>query len=207
MYLQDGWKEFLRDNSLGDNEFLVFRYDGNLCFNVKIFDKSGCKRADVPVAGKRRRGRPRKPLQLRPSKHSEIDQHLPDCKSENAEEMKGKGIGVKIETGETELPVEAKEANSGSKRRFGRKGSLNEESIPKSFSKKHLPQSKSKIVLQNPEGRAWLVNMVPRASGHSYSFSEGWRAFVSDNLLKSGDGCIFGLVDRQEMKVHFFRSE
>lgn len=72
IYLQDGWKKFLRDHSLGDNEFLLFRYDGNMCFNAQIFDKNGCERydefimdnhkhqdANVPEV-KRKRGRPRK---------------------------------------------------------------------------------------------------------------------------------------------------
>ena len=63
-YLQKGWKEFMKENSLGDNEFLTFRYDGNMQFYVKIFNKSGVKREAVPVSGnsngKRARGRPRK---------------------------------------------------------------------------------------------------------------------------------------------------
>ena len=70
VYLQDGWQQFLQDNSLGDREFLLFRYDGNMCFNVQIFEKSGCERLDMSVNEKdkesavpevkRKRGRPRK---------------------------------------------------------------------------------------------------------------------------------------------------
>lgn len=70
MYFQDGWQQFLKDNSLGDREFLLFRYDGNLCFNVAIFKKNGCERYEMPVTGKHqevavtegkgKRGRPRK---------------------------------------------------------------------------------------------------------------------------------------------------
>lgn len=44
VFLQDGWLKFLRDNSLGDNEFLLFTYDGNMCFTVQIFNKNGCER-------------------------------------------------------------------------------------------------------------------------------------------------------------------
>ena len=63
-YLQKGWKEFMKENNLGDNEFLMFRYDGNMQFYVKIFNKSGVKREAAPVSvsgysnGKRARGRP-----------------------------------------------------------------------------------------------------------------------------------------------------
>ncbi|KAL6347956.1 hypothetical protein AAG906_037685 [Vitis piasezkii] len=79
MYLQDGWQQFLKDNSLGDREFLLFRYDGNMCFNVQIFEKNGCERVGMSVTGKhqefavaegkRKRGRPRKiPLGSTPLK-------------------------------------------------------------------------------------------------------------------------------------------
>ncbi|KAK9684987.1 hypothetical protein RND81_10G247700 [Saponaria officinalis] len=43
-YIDDGWTKVMHDNDLGDKEFLVFRYDGNLCFNLQIFEKSGCQR-------------------------------------------------------------------------------------------------------------------------------------------------------------------
>ncbi|KAJ4954040.1 hypothetical protein NE237_030872 [Protea cynaroides] len=44
MYFQDGWQEFVSTHSLGDSEFLLFRYDGNMKFRVLIFDKSGCEK-------------------------------------------------------------------------------------------------------------------------------------------------------------------
>ena len=64
-YLQEGWKEFMKENNLGDNEFLIFRYDGNMQFYVKIFDKSGVIKPAAPVSdinnGKRGcLGRPKK---------------------------------------------------------------------------------------------------------------------------------------------------
>ncbi|XP_077218927.1 B3 domain-containing protein Os01g0723500-like isoform X2 [Tasmannia lanceolata] len=46
-YLQDGWQEFAKAHSLRVSEFLVFRYDGNMRFNVLIFDKTVCEREDI----------------------------------------------------------------------------------------------------------------------------------------------------------------
>ncbi|XP_062019973.1 B3 domain-containing protein Os11g0197600-like isoform X1 [Rosa rugosa] len=71
IYLKEGWQEFLRDNSLGDSEFLVFGYDGNMHFSIDIFEKDCCKRTKAPALRrhqqstfinntKRPRGRPRK---------------------------------------------------------------------------------------------------------------------------------------------------
>ena len=71
-YLQKGWKQFMKENNLGDSEFLTVRYDGNMQFYVKIFDKSGVQRLAALVSGnrtqegtrvsngKRAQGRPRK---------------------------------------------------------------------------------------------------------------------------------------------------
>jgi hypothetical protein len=44
IYLQDGWKHYFEDHSLGDNEFLLFKYNGELCFDVIILGKDGCER-------------------------------------------------------------------------------------------------------------------------------------------------------------------
>ncbi|XP_056160970.1 B3 domain-containing protein Os01g0723500-like [Syzygium oleosum] len=69
MYLQDGWRKFHIDNSLGNKEFLLFKYDGKRSFEVQIYDPTGLERVDIPVtksketnlhSEKRPRGRPRK---------------------------------------------------------------------------------------------------------------------------------------------------
>ncbi|XP_077218016.1 B3 domain-containing protein Os01g0723500-like isoform X2 [Tasmannia lanceolata] len=46
-YLQDGWQEFAKAHSLRVSEFLVFRYEGNMRFSVRIFDKTACGREDI----------------------------------------------------------------------------------------------------------------------------------------------------------------
>ncbi|KAL9227623.1 hypothetical protein vseg_003291 [Gypsophila vaccaria] len=43
-YIDDGWTQVMHDNNLGDKEFLVFKYDGDLCFTLHIFENSGCER-------------------------------------------------------------------------------------------------------------------------------------------------------------------
>ncbi|KAJ4843716.1 hypothetical protein Tsubulata_024563, partial [Turnera subulata] len=39
-----GWPKFVRDHSLGEHDFLIFRYTGNSSFKVEIFSKTGCER-------------------------------------------------------------------------------------------------------------------------------------------------------------------
>ncbi|KAE8784056.1 B3 domain-containing protein [Hordeum vulgare] len=43
MYLDRGWKQFVRAYDLGIGYFLVFRYDGNATFVVKVFDTTMCR--------------------------------------------------------------------------------------------------------------------------------------------------------------------
>ncbi|XP_039121995.1 B3 domain-containing protein Os01g0723500-like [Dioscorea cayenensis subsp. rotundata] len=46
-FLCGGWAEFAEDHALREYEFLVFRYDGDFCFTVKIFGVNACEREDL----------------------------------------------------------------------------------------------------------------------------------------------------------------
>ncbi|XP_043721389.1 B3 domain-containing protein Os11g0197600-like [Telopea speciosissima] len=43
-FFQDGWPMFVRDHSIQVGDFIVFKYDGESQFSVRIFDKSGCEK-------------------------------------------------------------------------------------------------------------------------------------------------------------------
>lgn len=36
-----GWKNFVRDNALGNNEFITFNHKGKMHFTVNIFKQNG----------------------------------------------------------------------------------------------------------------------------------------------------------------------
>ncbi|KAF3786337.1 putative B3 domain-containing protein [Nymphaea thermarum] len=44
MFFHNGWRAFVEHHSLEVEEFLVFRYDGDMRFDVKIFYRSGCEK-------------------------------------------------------------------------------------------------------------------------------------------------------------------
>ncbi|KAK1273737.1 hypothetical protein QJS04_geneDACA021887 [Acorus gramineus] len=46
LFFENGWQEFVRDHSIKCGDVLVFRYDGDSHFKVKLFDSSGCERED-----------------------------------------------------------------------------------------------------------------------------------------------------------------
>lgn len=49
IFIEDGWQQFIEDNSLGNNEFLVFKYVGNMRFSIKIFEVDGLERVNEPI--------------------------------------------------------------------------------------------------------------------------------------------------------------
>lgn len=42
IYFQKGWSEFAKAHDLHAGYFVVFRYEGNMIFKVKVFDTTGC---------------------------------------------------------------------------------------------------------------------------------------------------------------------
>lgn len=71
VFMEEGWEEFARDNSMKNSDFLLFEYDGNMRFSVKIFDPNGVERIGTSSIrmpqessgisiGRRPKGRPRK---------------------------------------------------------------------------------------------------------------------------------------------------
>ncbi|KAH7852507.1 hypothetical protein Vadar_025700 [Vaccinium darrowii] len=50
LYLQEGWQQFVHDNSLEFGDFLLFYYGGNAQFYVKIYGKNNClKKVSEPT--------------------------------------------------------------------------------------------------------------------------------------------------------------
>ncbi|KAI8542296.1 hypothetical protein RHMOL_Rhmol08G0127600 [Rhododendron molle] len=44
LYFQEGWQQFVHDNSLVFGDFLIFYYGGNAQFYTKIYGKNGCRK-------------------------------------------------------------------------------------------------------------------------------------------------------------------
>ncbi|KAJ0011045.1 hypothetical protein Pint_34526 [Pistacia integerrima] len=47
VYFASGWQQFVKDNSLVSGDFLVFQYNDDNGFNVKILAKSGCEKNET----------------------------------------------------------------------------------------------------------------------------------------------------------------
>ena len=53
VYFTDGWQRFVKDHSLKENDFLLFKYNGESLFEVLIFDGDNfCEKATSYFVGK-----------------------------------------------------------------------------------------------------------------------------------------------------------
>jgi hypothetical protein len=44
MFLHNGWRRFARSHDIEAWHFVIFKYDGHGDFNVKVFDRTMCRR-------------------------------------------------------------------------------------------------------------------------------------------------------------------
>ncbi|XP_072985047.1 B3 domain-containing protein Os01g0723500-like isoform X1 [Typha latifolia] len=73
--------------------------------------------------------------------------------------------------------------------------------VPISFSHGNLPKRKTRLILRDPTGKAWVIIFIPRTS----HISGGWSAFVRGNKLEVGDLCAFELIGPIELRVYIFK--
>ncbi|KAF5177306.1 B3 domain-containing protein [Thalictrum thalictroides] len=184
-FLTEGWNDFVRDNALGEYEFLVFRYQGNMCFHVEIYAKSGCKKEDsggniqgiVGSTSYRGRGRPPKNALLSQIRGKVRNGRLP------TEEEKEKVLKSALSfTFTLHLPNFMRCLYASC---VYTSYVLN---IPSDFAKAYLPKYKSEIVLQGRNGRSWSVTCNP--GKRQYTFCGGWTCFVHENQLNAGDSSV-----------------
>lgn len=48
-FLREGWSRFAYENNLGLRDVVVFKHEGNMVFEVLVFDRSQCEREDPAI--------------------------------------------------------------------------------------------------------------------------------------------------------------
>ncbi|KAG6503952.1 hypothetical protein ZIOFF_036276 [Zingiber officinale] len=181
-FLASGWSKFVKDHSLKECEFLVFRYDGNMHFTVLLFDTTACEREDAFAVR-----RWKQPWKTRGHRPKEEAVEVSSC-SVKQERMKNGEEETKPVQIQPYLPSQ---------------GYSWLQNIPTRFSREHLPQNTSNLILHDPIDRSWVVNYIPKEKGNK--ISRGWMAFAKANKLEEGDFCVFELVGTVKLRVHIFR--
>ncbi|XP_050372562.1 B3 domain-containing protein Os11g0197600-like [Argentina anserina] len=198
IYLKDGWQEFLRDNSLGDSEFLVFRYVKSMCFIINVFDKDCVERVHFPKARTSQASTFQKKTK-RPSGRSQTAAgNLPhNFAAEAARVLTFKAA---------QLPNSAAAAAFKSKFPYFMKvlGESRMVAIPTDFYRKMFCLGKfDEVFLVTSKGK-FTVTLYPCSD--TMMLSGGWVSFRDGNRLQVDDICIFELLNENTMRVHIFRN-
>lgn len=215
-FLQKGWPEFVKFYSLSHGHLLIFKYEGNSCFDVIVCDKSASE-IEYPLGPD--------PQACREGCHLQKRKTTDPSKPSSSKKAKG------MQTTLDKLIIAYNRRHSG----------LNPEEIKRvrayyvhhckhpSFARKMFPSCiRSKFAvgiawefakkflynelfpctynLQTSTGKTWAVKSTARSNHTSMRLQgAGWRRFVSANNLKLGDICVFELINKQVFKVHILR--
>ncbi|XP_061374995.1 B3 domain-containing protein Os01g0723500-like [Gastrolobium bilobum] len=222
IYIQHGWPQFLRDNLVMHDEFLLFTYDGGNYFRVQIFGKNGCEslhfkkiRQEEVVIPRKEKGWPEitsaGSLHLHETKPCQEELLLGNEGSVPEKYFLKPHISTELETSDAYKLAESFTSDNPYLKHHLTKSNVKNcciLPIATKFARKYIPEVIEEIILQNLEGKYWRVTVAFNGtpSQRYTQFTKGWAKFVRDNKLKKGDICIFELERINHMRVHFFRS-
>ncbi|XP_031499721.1 B3 domain-containing protein Os01g0723500-like [Nymphaea colorata] len=186
---EEGWKKFVEENGLDTNDFLVFRYDGELHFTVTIFDKSCVEKSPAtPTADV-----------IADEDHLQsVDVDM----EEKCTRTKAWDAASSLMTTNPTFKKMVAESDSYRMR------------IPADAPNGSVPKKTCEVKLEDPDGRQWPVKIliwISSNKAHSLprmerSLSSGWHNFFEANCLKKRDVCVFEFVARKKLfNVHIFR--
>ncbi|KAK9156133.1 hypothetical protein Sjap_003613 [Stephania japonica] len=164
MVFELGWKEFVKDTSLEENDILVFRYDayGQVCLQMLLFDQTGHEKGSM---------------------HLDQTGHEEEHIETNASEPGKIKIKKEIEVEEDEYLIGRK---SGRVHFFAKvlpEGFQELLAIPQTYVRVGATVP-ARISLKLASGRTWTVAKSERNG--SLVFKHGWEKFAKDNLLEEG---------------------
>ncbi|KAG9455215.1 hypothetical protein H6P81_008119 [Aristolochia fimbriata] len=190
LFLQKGWEGFVRDHSISIGDCLVFRYDGNMLFNVEILDKTTCAKEDAiyvkPSRGKGTVG---------DSHHAKRKpgRQIPRCTAVTRDKERALREAMNFRT---EKPI----ATVVMKKGYIENGHLLR--LPVAFCRSSLPKVTQTMTLYDPRARAWetrYIYSVTRGYG-SGLLSAGWKKFATANDLQMDDVCVFEVIEHNKMQ-------
>ncbi|MQL92113.1 hypothetical protein Taro_024731 [Colocasia esculenta] len=232
LHFGEGWERFATAHGLSFGDLLVFKSVGGMTFHVTIFDKTTCEREyynvgnigvpgdddHVPSQGESSHEKESDYcFKRRETSRSSGEWTSPASTEQESSKDQLERSACRIRKG-LQKPVchKAKEATKQGFKRGSHfaitispkyKYTVN---IPLKFARSNDLSSVHQMLLRDPEGRPWLVNLLhyKQSVGNDRFFllSAGWRHFHVRNHLKDGDVCVFGLKKKNELLVQIHRS-
>ncbi|KAM3254392.1 hypothetical protein ACQJBY_048104 [Aegilops geniculata] len=193
LIFQSGWAEFARTYELVQGDILLFESSGSSCFEVRIFNQTGCEKELSCVAMKNT------PCLNEKSMPHDNDMQSP--KNERCGNMSGKSHTI------CKVCAAFYYWHHMDKMRFfmvmmGVRASKNELTIPKEFANNVRGKISDEIKLEVPDGQTYRVQVDKEPN--EVVLRSGWDAFVSAYELKEGDTLLFAYTGNSHLKVQIF---
>ncbi|PSS01042.1 B3 domain-containing protein [Actinidia chinensis var. chinensis] len=186
---QDGWTDFAKRHGLQKGDFLVFRHEGDMVFDVMVFDPSACEREYPP------RNLERNPVGSREEKESSQSKSMNDVCQDQMDKNSVKGEASNSTFSHPYFVSTLKPYSFTGYR-------IN---IPMGFARRHgLCNRCCEMIIKDDEGRSWKVRLRHKSSDGKVYIGHGWRRFQLANALKVGDVFSFELIDHGTKPIMVF---
>ncbi|KAJ8758700.1 hypothetical protein K2173_000421 [Erythroxylum novogranatense] len=191
---EDGWLKFVQDHDLHVGDFLVFGHEGDMVFDVMVFDPSACQKEYRIVVKEEQEG--------------EFQEGCEDIAAKEIvvpEELASDEIDTRESTEATQLDV-CKQGSAGPSlqkdlslaailTRHILSSSIME--IPEEFSRlNNLTGRNCEIIVRDQQGRSWPAVLGHRKSSCGVYIKCSWRAFCATNRIMEGNTITFDLTDK-----------
>ncbi|CAI9787259.1 unnamed protein product [Fraxinus pennsylvanica] len=224
IWLHDGWEKFVEDHSIGYGYFLLFKYKGNSCFNVHIFDLTateveyldnnsnfeGTNRVIQNFTHKRDISSSRNEGGINAThgrSHGVKRGNSDATKNSKSHRFYRTRSKCNIEDGRVEINENLNKSRNFSpinpsfavvlKPYHLLKSTLY---VPASFAE-HLPSKPGYIELHDSNGKKWLVRFTRNLKLNENNLCSGWKKVVKEKSLKVGDTCVFELIDINKLML------
>ncbi|KAK6946175.1 B3 DNA binding domain [Dillenia turbinata] len=202
LWFSHGWNLFTKYYSIGFTFFLLFKYEGNSSFTVRIFDVTA---SEICY-----------PLELRLHSASEESQHptkiAAASQSTHPQFQNQAYKEIKLdEQKPTTKHNDKVEILDGMSRPAKFQNKMKAIDMAKMFKTKnptfiYLDGHPEFINLKVSEERKWIVWCLYK-DDFVWKLGKGWVTFALDNKLEEGDASVFELVQADlELKVNIFRA-
>ncbi|KAM3270584.1 B3 domain-containing protein REM14-like [Capsicum chacoense] len=216
--LEDGWEKFAEEHDLRLGDMLIFRHEGDMDFDVSIFDSTHC---DTEYA---------EYMQIQKEKEKEVedeneneddevvedendDEDYDNDDDDGEEEDENENDDVEEERGDDEC-----EEAATHDRPFGRSHfeftirqyclSRGFMWIPQHFAFANGLINRNKkfglIILDERQTRLW--NLTLHSCKTQAYIADGWRKFSVDNCLKEGDRIMFEIIAKGGTQIWKFQA-
>ncbi|XP_070047905.1 putative B3 domain-containing protein REM15 isoform X10 [Nicotiana tomentosiformis] len=220
-----GWAEFVEENDLQLGDMLVFRYEGNMEFEVMIFDSSHCNREyaeylqEEEAAATHTFGEASKNFEFEDTNNyasipsgDRLYQSSPSTScylshSRNTDDViEIPSPGIKLSDEDSSRAEAATDKHVGHSHfvctikpyclTYGYMY------LPQQFAN-GLSNKKCDLIIRDERQRLWNLKLSSDCNNR-VRIGDGWRKFIVDNRLKEGDHIVFEVVTDEETSIWKF---